>query len=103
MGWGGGGEGSAEARGRCDTEMAFKMRAGTLARVGVGCVLASRGVRRGWGGVGASADLSLLLGRAGYKPRSPRFPPSSPGLFLGFFLNTIPVFSLAASLLGCTY
>lgn len=61
MGCGGGGVGSGKAKGRCDTEMAFKMRAGTLAWVGVGCVLARRGVRRGWGGVGASADLSLLL------------------------------------------
>lgn len=61
MGWGGSGEGSGAASDRCDIEMAFKMRAGTLARVGVGCVPASCGLRRGWGGVGASADLSLLL------------------------------------------
>lgn len=35
-------------------------RARTLAWMGVGCMPASCGVRRGWGGVGASADLSPL-------------------------------------------
>lgn len=80
VGWGGGGEGSGEASGRCGIAVAFKMRAGGWAWVGVGCMPASPGVRRGWGGVGATADLSLWPGSREKPPPPPtRAPPG------GFF------------------
>lgn len=48
--------------------------------MGVGCMPASPGVRRGWGGVGATADLSLRPGSREKPPPPPtRAPPG------GFF------------------
>lgn len=82
--------------GRCDSEMAFKMRVGTLAWVGVGSA-GGHSVRRGWGGVGASADLSLQL----WLSVSPPPPAPGSGQLCGSSFNSC--FSPNASLLGRLY
>lgn len=69
-----GGEGSGEASGRCATEMAFKMRAGTLAWMGVGCMPASCGVKA-WVGRGGGecrfVPTALEPGVTSAPPTSP--------------------------------